>query len=604
MNAVIEPNAGNGAAVAAPALPPRRLYAGQGYPAEGQAPAAADYTVLVPTDDEWSRETLMRATVADALQRNGKVVDEDTLEATVAAASAPGGALADAQPAWKLHPGETRADGRVAPPFLGYEIALPAATQQALVTQAGGIATQQQAAGPEPVDGAIAELRALAVSNGASDVLQTLAALEAAIKAGQAASTDGQRIDAVAVQALVEFATRMGKEREAAKLMERYTALKGVEDDVKRVGQDIGRVFNGRDPLTGKPLSTDQRVESAFALVGNGFKLVGDLGAAAQLLGVGGRLASTLIGIAPAGIAIVGFAAGIYGLVKKVREAINEPQWEEFRARFPDAEGMEPKQFLKAAMRQIEGMPVDAENGPSTASRILELFGRNPETRERYLAYLRGKVEPDSLVDDLAAGRFDGMSKQQAAELARVSRDSARDFIEHEIDDTKRYVKNKDGDRTRGTYLLEGQARAEAERNGNKVGGTVDEVLRVGGILVGSAEQVVGSFQELMGKLKGGVQLEGKALDAQQQRNLAAAAAAAAAGGGLTGVDALLTSKDGSKLFAVQGDPQSETRRMVAIDIATGAAQSVDASNRQREAALPAPPVQSAVQPEHVQRGM
>ena len=605
MNAVIDPNASNGAAGVARALPPRRLYAGQGYPGEGEPQgAAADYTMLVPTDDAWSHDTLMRATVADALQRNGKVVDEDTLEATVAAASAPGGVLADADPAWKLQPGQTRADGRASPPFLGYAIELPATTQRTLVEQASDIATRQQAAGPVPVDGALAELRSLAAGNGANDVLQTLAALEAAIKAGQVANAEGQRVDAVAVRAMVEFATRMGKEREAARIMERYTALKGVEGDVKDVGQDITRVISGRDPLTGRPLNTDQRVEAAFGLVSNGFKLVGDLGAAAQLLGVGGRFASTLIGIAPAGIAIVGFAAGVYGLIKKVREAINEPQWDEFRARFPLAEDMEPKQFLKAAMRQIAGMPTDGDNGLSTASRVLEILGQNPETRERFLGFLRQKGQSEELLDALAAGKFDGIGKEQAAELARASKGFAREFLEHEIDDTRRYVKDRDGDRTRGTYLLEGQARSDAERNTNKVGGTVDEVLRIGGILVGSADQVVGSFQALLGQLRGGVQVDGKALDAQQQRNLAAATAAAAAGAGLGRVDHLLPSNDGRKLFAIQGNPQSEARRMVAVDIATGVAQSVESSNRQREAALPAMPVQSASQQEQVLRGM
>ncbi len=580
MNAVVDPSAlATAAADEARVAAQRRLYAGSGQPQD----APADYTMLIPTDDAWSRETLLRATVADALQRNGKVVDEDTLEGTVAAASAPGGVLAGIAPTWKLYPGETRADGRVAPPFLGYALDLPAATQRTLLSQATGIATEQGAAPPAPVDGSLAELRALAGTHGAADVLRTLGAIDAAIQAGQAANAQGQRIDAVAVRSLVEFATRMGKERDAAKLLERYTAVRGIEDGVKAVGKDVGRVFNGRDPLTRLPLNTDQRIDSAFSLLDNGFKLAGQVGATAQLLGIGGRFASTLIGIAPAGIAIVGFAAGIYGLVKKVREAINEPQWEEFRARFAGAEGMEPKQFLKAAMRQIAGMPVDGDNGLSTSTRILDLLGEHPETRQRFLGFLKTKVEPDSLVDALAAGRFDAVTKEQAAELARASNGYAREFLEHEIDDTRRYVKDRDGDRSRGTYLLEATLREQAERNSNKVGGTVGEVLRVAGILTGGADEVVGSFQKLLGTLKG-VQADGRPLDPQQQRNLAAATAAAASGAGLTQVDHLLLSRDGRTLFAIQGDPQSESRRTVAIDIAVGAAQSVEASNRLRVA--------------------
>lgn len=572
MNAVADKAQGHDTG-AAPVVE-RRRYAGQGTTQS----VPLDYTVLLPADGEWSRDTLMRALVADALQRNGKVVDEDTLEATVAAASAPGGVLSGANPAWKLYPGATRSDGRASPPFLGYALDMPVTAQRTLLAQADGIATQQAAA-PVPVDGAIAQLRALAAGNGQSDVVATLAAIEAAIAAGQAARASGQPVDAAAVRALVEFATRMGKEREAARILERYTAIKGVESDARVVGQDIARVFNGRDPLTGRPLNTDQRVESAFNLIGNGFKLVGDLGAAAQLLGVGGRLASTLIGIAPAGIAIVGFAAGVYGLIKKAREAILEPQWDEFRARFPLAEGMEPKQFLKSAMRQIAGMPLDEGNALSTSTRVLEILGQNPDTRGRFLAFLKGKVEPDSLVDALAAGKFESLDKQQAAELARASKGYAREFLEHEIDDTRRYVKDRDGDRTRGSYLLAGEAKANAERNTNKVGGTVDEVLRVGGIVIGGTRDFDAMLRDMLGKVKG-VDLSGKALTDQQRTNLAGATLAAAAVAGLTQVDHLLPSKDGSKLFAVQGDPRSEARRMATIDLSAGVDQSVEDSSR------------------------
>lgn len=579
MNAVSEPNATT--AVPANPAPPRRLYAGQGQP---QA-APADYTVLLPAEDEWPRETVLRAVVADALQRNGKVVDEDTLEATVDSVAANDGPFAPDALVWKLHAGESRSHGPAAPPFHGYAVSMPASVQQSLVAYAGDWAEQRDAAPPAPVDAAIAELRTLASGNGAGDVLQTLAAIEAAIRAGQAANAEGQRVDAVAVRAMVEFATRMGKEREAAKILERYTALKGVEDDAKAVGRDVGRVFNGRDPLTGKPLNTDQRVEAAFGLIGNGFKLAGDLGAAAQLLGVGGRFASTLIGIAPAGIAIIGFAAGVYGLVKKIRAAINEPQWDEFRARFPLAEDMEPKQFLKAAMRQIAGMPTDGDNGLSTASRVLDIMGQNPETRDRFLAFLRQKGQSQELLDALAAGKYDGIGKEQAAELARATKGFSREFLEHEIDDTKRYVKDRDGDRTRGTYLLEGQTRSDAERNTNKVGGAVDEVLRIGAILVGGTRDFDGMLRDMLGKVKG-TDLPGK-LDDQQKTNLAGATVAAASAAGLSRVDHLLPSKDGSKLFAVQGDPQSETRRVVTIDIAAGVNQSVEASNRLAAATPP-----------------
>jgi len=553
-----------------------RLYAGQylGPGAPRQAPA--DYTVLLPADGEWPRDVLLRAVVADALQRNGRIVDEDTLEATIEAAARPGAPLRGLAPTWRLHPGETSDDGRAAPPFHGYAVALPAAVQRTLLDSAARWSVARDAQPPAPVDAQIAQLKALAAGENESDVVRTLEAIDAAIQAGQAARAAGQPVDAAAVRAMVEFATRMGKEREAARILERYCAVSGVAQDAKTVGQDAARVFNGRDPVTGKPLGTEQRVDAAFALLSGGFRLAGELGATAQLLGVGGRWASSLIGIAPAGVAIIGFAAGAYQLVKKVREAVLRPQWDEFRWRFPQAQDMEPKQFVRGAMRQIAGMPTDPANAESTLSRIIDLLGGDARTRERFLAVLRRGVEPDALVDDYAMGEH--LDPAQLSLLAQAARESSRAFLELELDDSKRYARDRDGERTRGSYLLEGELRAQAGRDANAVGATVDEALRVGALLSSGAHALHGMYRELLGKLRGAEPVAG--LDDRQQRNLAGATVAAARQAGLSRVDHVLPSEDGRRLFAVQGDPRAETRRMVAIDIAAATRQGLEASSR------------------------
>src|SRR3546814_8099942 len=66
------------------------------------------------------------------------------------------------------------------------------------------------------------------------------------------------------------------------------------------------------------------------------------------------------------------------------------------------------------------------------------------------------------MLEALSAGKFDGVDKEQAAGLGRASKGFAREFFELEIDDTKRYVRDRDGQRTRGTYLLGGEAQADA----------------------------------------------------------------------------------------------------------------------------------------------
>ncbi|MFK3648065.1 XVIPCD domain-containing protein [Lysobacter enzymogenes] len=558
-----------------PALLPR-WYAGQGAPLT--QPTA--YTALLPADGQWSRETVMRAFVADALQRNGLVVDEDTLDATVAAASAPGGAFADAEFVWKLQPGESRGAGRVAPPFQGYSLQVPAAAQASLAQYAQGWAAQHDPHAPGSEDAPSQRLQALAVAGGKPDLVKTLQSLDSAIKAGSAAQQAGQPLDAVALATVMEFAIQNGHARDAARLMERYTAVKGVVGGAREISHNVGRVFNGRDPVTGKALTTDDRVNSAFDLLDGGFKLAGNIGSTAVLMGArNAGLVGSLIGIAPVGAAVVAFAAGAYSLFKHVREAILKPQWDEFRERFPFAEGLEPKKAISGVMRQIAGMPTDAGNALSTATRIVDGLGENPETRARFLTFLKQKVQPESLVDALANGQGDKLTPQQAMLLAQAAKSSSKEFLDHELSDVKRYIKDRDGERERGTYLLLASQREAAERNDNKLGGAIGEGLRVAGVLTSGANALNGQYRDLLDKLKG-VELPNNKLGEQQQKNLAAALVPAAREAGLSQVDHLIPSKDGSRVFAVQGDPNSPDRRMVALDVAKGSQQSIETSSQ------------------------
>lgn len=378
---------------------------------------------------------------------------------------------------------------------------------------------------------------------------------------------------------MLEFATRTGHEREAARLLERYTAVKGIATDARDLSHHAGRVFNGRDPVTGKALTADDRVNSAFDLLSGGFKLAGNIGSTALMMGAGNSgLVAGLIGVAPIGVAVVAFAAGAYQLIKHIREAILKPQWDEFRERFPFAEGLEPKQAISGVMRQIAGMPTDAGNALSTATRIVDGLGENPETRARFLTFLKQKVQPESLVDALANGQGDKLTAQQAMLLAQAAKSSSKEFLDHELSDVKRYLKDRDGERERGTYLMMAAQREAAERNDNKLGGAIGEGLRVAGVLTSGANALNGQYRDLLDKLKG-VELPNK-LGEQQQKNLAAALVPAAREAGLSQVDHLIPSKDGSRVFAVQGDPNSPDRRMVALDVAKGAQQSIETSSQ------------------------
>lgn len=572
-----------------------RRYAGQG----GIQDHLRPYTALLPADDEWSRDTVLRAIVADALQRNGLVVDEDTLEATIASFGSSDGALAGVALTWKLHPGETRSDGRMAPPFHGYAVDMPTELQSSLLAYATQWSAQRDARPEAPVDGALAELKGLARKHDHHEVATTLEAIQAGIETGTVAHQNGKPLDSVAMAAVLEFATRTGREREAAKILERYAAIKHVADEARNLGANAGRVFNGRDPLTGKALNTDQRVDAAFDLLDGGFKLAGGAGNVALMMGArNAGLVGALVGVAPVGVAIVAFAAGAYQLIKHAREALLAPRWDEFRERFPFAVGMEPKHAISGVMRQIAGMPTDAGNALSTATRILEGLGQNHETRERFLAFLKQKVDPDSLVEALASGKgLDRLSAEQTMQLARVAKASAKDFLGLELKDVRRYLRDHDGERERGAYLPSTTTKEAVSRNGGRAGGALEGGLRTAAILTSGAHALNGLYKELLGKLQE-TPGAGK-LDAQQQRNLAAALVPLAREGGMSGVDHLFLSRDGSKVFAVQGDPKSPASQMVSLELASGSRQSMETSSQlaaryTADASSPAPAAQAS----------
>ena len=157
-------------------------------------------------------------------------------------------------------------------------------------------------------------------------------------------------------------------------------------------------------------------------------------------------------------------------------------------------------------------------------------------------------------LEDHLRQELDTLTRDQGMQLARAVKDSSKEFFDLEIQDAKRYIRDKDGDRTRGTYLLEGDTKAAAERNANKLGGAMDEALRVGSILLGGSRGFDGMLKDMLGMVRG-TDVGGTPLTDQQKTNLAGAAIAVASAAGLTQVDHLVPSKDGSKLFAVQGDP-------------------------------------------------
>lgn len=570
MNAVVSPDR--------PIDASPRVYAGQGQP---NAQVSA-YTVLLPSDSELDDATVARAMVADILQRNGRVVDEDTLNAMVAYSRTAG--LGD--PDWKLQAGVDRADGRPGTPFLGYALNVDAAQQQALLDHAGQWIAERDAQGPQPVDDLLTELRNLAETAGQKDVVKTLDAVQQGLDAGRAADAEGAPLGESALRGVLEFASGMGKEREAAKILERYTAIKSVAKDAKDLGQNAERVFNGRDPATGKALDTDARVDSAFDMLNGGFKLAGGVGSTAMLFGARATgWAGALVGVAPAGMAIVAFAAGAFELIKRAREALLAPRWDEFRERFPFSEDMQPKKAVSKVLRLVEGMPVGPDNAAGTVERITALFGQNPDTRDRFFAFLRQKGQHDELVDALASGKLNALDPNQAALLAKLSKDSAKEFLDLEMKDVKRFVRDRDGERERGAYLLPENLRKEPYTP-QRLQGDLQEAARVATLLSSSTHALSGLFKDMLERIKDNPAL--KTLDAQQQKNLAAATVASMRENGLDRADQLVTSKDGTRLFAIQGDAQSDHRRISALDIASASRQPLEASSRQAAAAAEA----------------
>ena len=104
------------------------------------------------------------------------------------------------------------------------------------------------------------------------------------------------------------------------------------------------------------------------------------------------------------------------------------------------------------------------------------------------------------------------------------------------------------------------------------------EGLRVAAVLTSGAHALNGLYKDLLGKVQSS---DGaRRLNEQQQQNLAAALVPLARDGGLSRVDHLFMSRDGSKVFAVQGDPKSPASHMVSLEVASGSRQSVETSSQ------------------------
>ena len=181
-------------------------------------------------------------------------------------------------------------------------------------------------------------------------------------------------------------------------------------------------------------------------------------------------------------------------------------------------------------------------------------------------------------------------------QLAQAVKAASSEFLDLELKDVKRYVRDRDGERERGAYLLPVTAQQPGNRNADRLGGAIDEGLRAAVILTSGAHALNGLYRDLLGKVQ---QSEGAGkLDVQQQKNLAGALVPLARDGGLSRVDHLFLSRDGNKVFAVQGDPTSPVAQMVSVEIASASRQTLETSSQlaarsiaNADSPLPATPV-------------
>lgn len=448
-----------------------------------------EYIVLIPSDVELSPQDVMRRYVTDVLVRNGQPATADFIEKMVGELARDGfdfdasrsGNNAAALREWG---GPTDKDGKPGPNITGYGATLTKDFQTAILSQSllqqGPALTDSPESTQRMLD-LVTAMKLSAAGAGNGDAKAAFGVIEAMINAKKFAqenpnnseaikALDGAAIGVGTIKTVVEFLNRTGMDDRAAELLGRMTSSFSLPVEAGKFAESLYKTYTGTDPRTGKPLTESQRIDAGIDTLENGLGASISAGKIAGMFGAAG--AETLAGAVAVPATIVVVQLKMMKAVHDERvKALNAIGEEKFSERFPmhgdssSAKKPQSEERYGAIIRRVDGMPAGEGNANSTVSRILDTF-KNPQTRERFVEYIKQRTNLDGAVDAINDGKQPGIDKKQLSELADFMKLKVRPFMDLEIADQKSCVVGIGGGITKimpdpGEYLKKGLAPGE-----------------------------------------------------------------------------------------------------------------------------------------------
>jgi len=448
-----------------------RVYLGEGAPfPEG---VQRDYYVLIPTDGDIDQRTLSKSMIADVLRRNGRVVDDLTLDKINELWKMPDGgydflkmekgARVSTLPAqdWPgVAPTGKAPDGTIH----GYSLFADMQFQQKVLSQA----TQVQGPPLDTMDdetlaqmteviknlsllvkasgndAASKPLEAIVQAMEAKDLDKVDALLKSTSSAGNATAAlfegfklmneKGLGADNKGVMEQIQKLTSPSgvQKMDAVEGLARFAKVFAVPGDAAGIYFDTYKLAKGVDEQ-GKPLTGTQRVETLTSLASNtasftagGTELAGALAERYGYKALAGGL-GTVSGYAAAGAFGLNIAAVQVAAMKVVIDGVGEMKTSIANKDIGDLllrnkGGTGPVlERLVAEQQQVQGFPGTGVNAYSTARRLIESF---PGTKgEVWENYLKKAIDPPGLTERVFSARNQNELK------ANVSQEDIERFV-------------------------------------------------------------------------------------------------------------------------------------------------------------------------------
>ncbi len=414
-----------------PVSPLPRYHAGENFSIPPGA--VGDYIVLVQASGALSEAELMRRYVQDVLDRNGVRVSAETVDKVLERYTAAGDSLdfdrttADVQaPTYATQDGPTDKDRRIRGVLTGYAGLMDASFQNGVIAAVREIELPGSGAlTPDDAQKLIDMVTglkngAMAVNNNA--LKESLDTLEGILKNRK----DGNPIDGVAagtaaLKALAELGAASKLDEAAFDVVGKFAKGVGAPLDAVKFIDNTWKVINPNNGLSGA-----QRLEAATEAAENVLSIAEAFGTKTPLmvpiLAIRMQAQATELGRQ----AISNLAER--SLTDRLADGNTPPGVQDTRG---------SRERIDDQNARIRAFPTNTEeNALGTCIRIIDTF-KESSAQQRFMQYLKQRVEPDAVLDKLKDGLDPGIAPEKLKYLAEQMKGMAAGFMKAERDITQ-----------------------------------------------------------------------------------------------------------------------------------------------------------------------